>query len=109
MYHSGTGIFGRDWVDSNEKEKLVDVQTGLLSWIEEQSEGGTFPDGESIYKKVRELGVSVKVPDDIDRTVPPPIPPKSDTLYDPNDEDFEKLPSGTKWYDPKTKLWWEKK
>ncbi len=108
VHHRGTGIFGKDWIDSNEKAKLVEVQTGLLSWIDEESKGGNFPSGEAIYQKVRELGISVKTPTELQKKPPPPIPAKTDILYDPNDQDFNSLAPGTRWYDPVTKQWWEK-
>ena len=108
VYHKGIGVFGKDWIDSKEKAKVAEVQAGLFSWIEEEFKGGTYPEGEAIYKKVRELGISVKTPDSLIKP-PPKIPAKTDILYDPNDSDFEKLESGTKWWDPTTKQWWEKK
>ena len=108
VHHRGTGIFGKDWIDSEEKAKLVEVQVGLLSWIDQESKDGTFPSGEAIYQKVRELGISVKTPTAIQKKAPPPIPIKTDILYDPNDQDFNSFTSGTRWYDPVTNQWWEK-
>lgn len=106
--HSGFGPAFVDFLDSGEKKKLVEVNNGLLSWIEQESQDDRFPSGEDIYKKVRELGISVKTPENLKRAIPVEVPEKTDPSYNPTNEAVEAMPSGTMWYDPVTNLWWEK-
>lgn len=105
VHQSGTGFFGKDWIDSNEKAKLVEVNTGLLSWIEAESKDGKYPSGEEIYIKVRELGISVKVPVATKTEIPLVIPKQTEPTYITNDGAYDELASGTKFWDATTGVW----
>jgi len=100
LYHKGAGVFfGKDFLDPSEKTKLAEVKVGLFNWVESESKDGKYPSGDEMYKKVRELGISVKTPEALKVNIPTKPPLKTDITYDPSDEDYDSLPSGTLIFD----------
>jgi hypothetical protein len=98
LYYTGAGFLGKDWIDKSEKEKLSRTTVGLLSWIELESKDGKYPDGEAIYKKVAELGITIEIPNNLPKAKRV-IPKTTDDIYITTDEAYDKLSSGTEFYD----------
>jgi hypothetical protein len=101
LYHKGAGFFGNDWLDREEKEKIIEVKSSLLSWMEGvKTDTGKFPEPEQIYKFVNSQGIAVNTPKNlpVQRVVPKAAPKKGDPLYVVTDEDFASVPVGAQFY-----------
>jgi len=99
----GWGLFS-DYIDRGEKKAYTEKTQGFLNWVESESKDGKYPNGEAMYNKMRELGVSVKTPQNLPKP-PKAIPKSSDDLYITTQEQANKLPSGTTFYDAVTGTW----
>lgn len=104
LEQNGVGFFGYDFIDRGEKKAYTEKTQGFLNWVESENKDGKYPDGEAMYKKMRELGVSVQTPKALPK--PPRVVPKaSENTYVTTQEQADKLPSGTTFYDAVTGTW----
>ena len=102
--HKGVGIFGRDWVDKKENQLLGERNAAFIDWLENEGKDGKYPDGKTMYSKMREFGVTIETPETLP-IEPIVAPKKADPLYITNDEDYDKLASGTRFYDAVMNVW----
>lgn len=103
-YHKGIGILGRDFLTDKEEQLLGEKNAAFISWLENESKDGKYPDGKTMYSKMREIGVAIETPETLPRE-PIIAPKKADPLYITNDEDYDKLAGGTRFYDALTGQW----
>ncbi len=108
-YHKGVGFFGKDWVTKAERKLLSEKNADFVEWLEsENDKNGTFPDGKAMYEKMRELGVAIKTPVNLPQPQLRPIPTVADPLYITDDAKYDKLSSGTEFYDGLRGDWFRK-
>lgn len=104
-YHEGIGFLGKDWISRSEKDTLVRKTAAFLGWLESEAKDGKYPDGKIMYEKMREMGVTIKTPDVLPRPPERIIPKRTDPTFITTDEDYDKLDSGTMFYDGIMGVW----
>ena len=106
-HYKGTGFFF-DWIDAQEKQQLTARKKAFLSWLDDEIEGGKYPGGKDMFAKMKEMDALSEEPiaapgGMYGHSAAPPDP--KDPLYITTDEQYDKIPEETAFYDGLTGRW----